>query len=209
MLLSCWMTEKYCIKVRDDNKYFQVVLVPERLRKHILFELHDCFGHPGINKLYNYMQKYYYWPGIKCDCSKHVQSCKAYQTTKLKPHKLTYLSMPISRIPMETICMDLIGPLPETSLGNKFTLTAICLLTNYVFMVPIPDKSTQQVIHAYLKHVHAQFGGSRYILTDRGSEFTSQMMHQLASKLGFMKVFTSPYTPPDNSVIERAHQFLK
>ena len=79
-------------------------------------------------------------------------------------------------------CMDLTGRLPETSFGNKFTLTAICLLTNYVFMVPIPDKSTQQVIHAYQKHIYAQFGGSRYILTDRGSEFTSEMMHQLASE---------------------------
>ena len=75
-------------------------------------------------------------------------------------------------------------------------------------MVPIPNKTTQ-VIHAYLKHICAQFGGSRYILTDRGSEFTSQMMHQLASELGFTKVFTSPYTPTDNSIIERAHQFLK
>ena len=28
-------------KVRDDNKYFQAVLVPEKLRKHILFMLHD------------------------------------------------------------------------------------------------------------------------------------------------------------------------
>ena len=69
--------------------------------------------------------------------------------------------MPISRIPMGTICVDLIRPLPETSVGNKFTLTAICLLTNYMFMVPIPNKSTQQVIQAYLKHIDTQFGGSR------------------------------------------------
>ena len=117
--------------------------------------------------------------------------------------------MPISRRPMETICMDLIGPLPETSTGNKFTLTAICLLTNYVFMAPIPNKTTQQVIQAHLKHIYAQFGGSRDILTDRGSEFTSQMIHQLASKLGFVKIFTSPYSPTGNSIIERAHQYLK
>ena len=84
--------------------------------------------------------------------------------------------MPISRIPMETICMDLIGPLPETSSVNKFVLAAICLLTNYMFMVPIPNKTTQ-VIQAYLNHIYAQFGGSRYILMDRGSEFTSQMMN--------------------------------
>ena len=88
---------------------------------------------------------------------------------------------------METICMDLIGPLPETSMGNKFALTAICLLINYVFMVPIPNKTTQ-VIQAYLKHIYAQFSGSRYILTDRGLEFTSQMMYQLTSELGFVKV---------------------
>ena len=165
-------------------KYFQAVLLPEKLRKHIMFELHDCFGHPGTNKLYNCMQKYYYWPGIKQDCNKYMQSCKACLMVNLKFHRLTNLSMPISRIPMEMICMDLIGPLPETNPGNKFALTAISLLTNHMFMVPIQDKTTQ-VIQAYQKHIYAQFGGSRYILTDRGSEFTSQLMHQLASELGF------------------------
>ena len=110
---------------------------------------------------------------------------------------------------MEMICMDLIGLLLETSRGNKFALTVICLLTNYVFMIPIPNKSTQQVIQAYLKHICAQFSGNRYILTDRGSEFTSQLIHQLASELGFVKIFTSSYTPMGNSIIERAHQFLK
>ena len=85
-------------KIRDDNKYFQAVLVSEKLRKHILFELHDCFGYPGINKLYNYMQKYYCWPSMERYCSKHVQSCKACQTVNLKPHRLTDLSMPISRL---------------------------------------------------------------------------------------------------------------
>ena len=155
------------------------------------------------------MRKYYHWPGIKQDCSKYVLSCKTCQMVNLKSHRLINLSMPISRIPMETICMDLIGPLPETSSGNKFVLAAICLLTNYMFMVPIPNKTTQQVIQAYLNHIYAQFGGSRYILMDRGSEFTSQMMHQLASELGFVKIFTSPYTPRGNSIIERAHQLLK
>ena len=72
-------------------------------------------------------------------------------------------------------------------------------------MVPIPNKTTQQVIQAYLKHIYAQFDGSRYILMDKGSEVTSQMMQQLASKLGFVKIFTSPYTSTGNSIIERAH----
>ena len=73
-------------------------------------------------------------------------------------------------------------------------------------MVPIPNKTTQ-VVQAYLKHIYAKFGGS--ILTDRRSEFTSQLIHQLASELGFMKIFTSPYMPRGNSIIKRANQFLK
>ena len=35
------------------------------------------------------------------------------------------------------------------------------------------------------------------------------MIYQLASELGFTKVFTSPHTPTGNSIIKRAHHFLK
>ena len=46
-------------------------------------------------------------------------------------------------------------------------------------------------------------------ISDRGSEFTSQLIHQLAYELGFVMIFTSLYTPTGNSIIETAHQFLK
>ena len=46
-------------------------------------------------------------------------------------------------------------------------------------------------------------------LHDRGGEFTSKQSTWLAQELGLIKVYTSPYTPTGNSVIERAHTFLK
>ena len=42
------------------------------------------------------------------------------------------------------------------------------------FMVPMRTKTTEDVINAYLKHVYSTFGGSKYILSDRGGEFTSK-----------------------------------
>ena len=43
-------------RVPDGKNECQAVLVPKNLRPYVLFELHNCFGHPGTTKLYNYMR---------------------------------------------------------------------------------------------------------------------------------------------------------
>ena len=83
------------------------------------------------------------------------------------------------------------------------------MLTSFVEVIPIEDKKTETVIKVYLKYVYADNGGSKFILTDRGSEFPSEAMPYTADQLGFTKVYTSPYSPKSNSIIERCHSFLK
>ena len=68
------------------------------------------------------------------------------------------------------------------------------MLTNYVFMIPIKSKTTEDVINAYLKYVYATFGSSKYIHSDRGGEFFSKQFTWLANELGYIKVYTSSYT---------------
>ena len=48
------------------------------------------------------------------------------------------------------------------------------MLTNYLFMISIKSESTEEVIKVYLMGVYSTFGGSKYILSDIGSEFTSK-----------------------------------
>ena len=105
--------------------------------------------------------------------------------------------------------MDLLGPYHEAEKGNQYALTIICMLTNYMFRIPIRLKSTEEVIRVYLKGVYSTFRGSKYILSDRGSEITSKQFIWLAKKLGFIKGYISPYTPTGNSVREWTHDFLK
>ena len=38
---------------------------------------------------------------------------------------------------MSFIIMDLLGPYQETEKLHQFVLTVICMLTNYVFMIPV------------------------------------------------------------------------
>ena len=107
------------------------------------------------------------------------------------------------------ISMDLLGPYHKTENGNQYTLTVICSWTKYIFMIPIKSKTTEAVIKAYLKDVYSTFGGSKYILSDRGGEFTSKQFTWLAQESGFIKVYTSPPTQTSNAVIERTQAFLK
>ena len=63
---------------------------------------------------------------------------------------------------MDFISMDLIGEFQMGSTkGNRFALTVICMLTGYMWCVPIPDKSAETVVKAYVKEIYNHFGGSR------------------------------------------------
>ena len=45
--------------------------------------------------------------------------------------------------------MDLISPSEVTSKGNQYAFTVICMLTNNVLCIPLPDKTTNTVVDTY------------------------------------------------------------
>ena len=89
----------------------------------------------------------------------------------------------ILKAPMDFISMDLIGEFcPPSTRGNRYALTVICMLTGWVWCLPIPDKTANAVLKAYLKHVHHVFGPSRKILSDNGTEFKNDLFDRVAKE---------------------------
>ena len=87
--------------------------------------------------------------------------------------------------PMDFISMYLIGEFhPLSSKGNTYALTVICMLTGYTFCIPIPNKQVRTVVKAYIDNVYSQFGGSRKILSDNGTEFKNAIYEKIAKKIG-------------------------
>ena len=74
-------------------------------------------------------------------------------------------------MPMEFIFMDLVGRFCRTCSGHEYALTVICMLTGYVFCIPLKTKSAEGIVGKYLAHVAFTFGNSRKILSDNGTEF--------------------------------------
>ena len=55
---------------------------------------------------------------------------------------------------MEFMAMDLIGEFhPPSSKGNRYALTAVCMLTGFTFCIPLKSKCAEDVIKAYIDHI--------------------------------------------------------
>ena len=178
---------------------------------HVLELAHNKLGHNGISRTYALLRRLYFWKGMKVSVAKHVKNCIVCQ--KCNPQVVPYakLHFDTATFPMEFISMDLIGEFyPPSKLGYKYALTVICMLTGYVFCVPLKSKQASEVIQVYIDNVYAKFGGSLKILSDNGTEFKNKLFEKIAKELGVKhKIYTAPYRPSSNGRIEGFHNFLK
>ena len=113
-------------------------------------------------------------------------------------------------LPMEFICMDLVGPIhPPSSRGNKYVLTVIDMLTGFTIAVPIKNKNAETICTAYRDNVYCVFSGSSRMLTDNGSEFKNKEIQEVCDTLGLKHIFSPVYTPQSNGRLEGWHRLLK
>ena len=76
----------------------------------------------------------------------YVCLCPECQKVTIKEPQYINLQLPIPQFSMSVISMDLFTAHRETEKGNQYALTIICMSINYVFMILIRSKSTEEVI---------------------------------------------------------------
>ena len=197
--------------VVDGNDTYETTVIPRSLIPQVLHMAHDKLGHNGTHRTYVLLKRLYYWKGLKPSVEKHIKRCHQCQRRNKQVVKYAKLHFDVATFPMQFISMDLIGEFhPPTSKKHRYALTVICMLTGYVFCVPLKTKTAEEVIQAYIDHIYSRFGGSLKILSDNGTEFKNKLFEQVAKELGVeYKLYTPPYHPASNGHIEGFHAFLK
>ena len=171
---------------------------------------HDYSGHNSSRRTYNCLKRQYYWPGIRKQIFRHCKKCKECVLQNQGQPEKCFGHFDSPDLPMEFICMDLVGPIhPPSSRGNKYMLTVIDMLTGFTIAVPIKNKNDETICDAYRNHVYCTFGGNSRILMDNGSEFKNQEMKQVCETLGVKHIFSPVYTPESNGRLEGWHRFFK
>lgn len=196
--------ELYCDKSTQTPRPY----VPAGLRKQIFDSLHSL-SHPGINATTTLVTDRYVWPNINKDCRQWTKSCHACQTTKVTRHVTPTLgSFNLPRARFQYIHIDLVGPLPPSD-GFRYCLTAVDRFTRWPEAIPLIDISAETVAKAFVTNWIARYGCPAEVVTDRGKQFESALMRQLAELAGFQRNRTTAYHPASNGMVERMHRQLK
>ena len=194
----------------EDGRTLKCILVPQVLQDFMIILAHDYSGHNGSRRTYNCLKRQYYWPGIRKQIFRHCKKCKECVLQNQGQPEKCFSHFDSPDLPMEFICMDLVGPIhPPSSRGNKYVLTVIDMLTGFTIAVPIKNKNAETICDAYRDNVYCVFGGSTRMLTDNGSEFKNKEMQEVCDSLGLKHIFSPVYTPQSNGRLEGWHRFFK
>jgi transposase InsO family protein len=111
--------------------------------------------------------------------------------------------------PLELVYMDLCGPItPPTAGGKKYFLLLVDDHSRYMWLELIRTKDEALHFFKKVKALAETEHGSKLLafISDRGGEFNSTTFSDFCEENGVKHFTTAPYTPQQNSVVERRNQ---
>lgn len=108
---------------------------------------------------------------------------------------------------------DLVGPLPPVKQQGddflspyRYLLTCIDRATRQVEAIPLREITASAVSITFLQTWISRFGVSLHVITDRGTQFESELFKELSTLVGFYRLRTTAYHCRANGMIDRQHR---
>jgi hypothetical protein len=149
---------------------------------------------------------------MKREIAKYVAMCDSCRRIKAEYQKPTGLLQPL-RIPQwkwDEIGMDFIVGLPRTRAGYDSIWVVVDRLTKSAHFIPIKTSYNSAIlVDLYMSRIVCVHGVPNKIVSDRGTQFTSNFWQQLHEALGTHLNFSSAYHPQTDGQTKRSNQILE
>ena len=195
--------------LEDANK--SQFILPYVLHDEVLKELHEgaAGGHLGKGKMLGRLKERLYWPGCGEDVEEWCKRCDICARRKsTAPKRRAGLQTLRAGYPMQTVCVDIMGPLPETNRGSKYVLVAADCFTKWVEVYGIPNQEALTVAVKLVDEMFCRFSPPEQIHSDQGRQFESELIKEICKLLQIKKSHTTPYRPQGNGMVERFNRTL-
>uniref|UniRef100_A0A803TXD7 Gypsy retrotransposon integrase-like protein 1 n=1 Tax=Anolis carolinensis TaxID=28377 RepID=A0A803TXD7_ANOCA len=152
----------------------------------------------------------FWWPTIRKDVEKYVNTCPVCQRSKTRREKPSGLlhPLPTPSRPWEIISADFITDLP--SFGFTTILVVVDLFTKLAHFIPCDGLPTaKETADYFLQHVFRLHGLPKSLVTDRGTQFTSRFWKALQKLLGIDSRLSSAHHPQTDGQTERTNATLE
>ncbi len=175
----------------------------------ILYIMHNdpTSAHFATEIMFNKIRERYFWPQMYETIRTYVKSCDVCQR-RGRPHNEQPLHPIEIKGPWYQIGIDFVGPLPMTTSGNKYIIVAMDYFTKWPEAKAVPNATAEQVAIFLYEDIICRHGCPQKILSDRGTHFNNEMIKSLVSKFSMQHLFSTPYHPQTNGLVERFNKTL-
>ncbi len=176
-----WNIEKYhgkyelkegkLIKLKPNKK----LKVLKRNEIELILSLsyeHLLSGHFGFETTLNKLKERYYWSKMKNDVKSYIQTCDQYQRWG-KTTDENELHLIKIKEPFYQWGIDIVGPLTETSRGNKYIVVTIDYFTKYPKARALFNANAKSVANFIYEDIICRHRCPRKIISDRGTHFNN------------------------------------
>ena len=111
--------------------------------------------------------------------------------------------------PLESIAVDVLGPLPVSEKGNKYLLIVGDYFTKWVEAYTSEDKRADMVAEILVKQFISRVGVPMQMHSDQGRNFESAVFSGVCSLLGINKTRTTALHPESDGMVERCNRTLE
>lgn len=171
------------------------VVIPSSLRGKLLKELHK--EHMGASRMKTLARDHVWWPGIDKELEALAKSCVDCAAVKQAPVSAPLHSWSWPSRPWERIHIDFAGPF----MSHTY-LIVVDAHSKWAEVVDMPRTTSSHTIDA-LRQLFATHGLPEEVVSDNGSQFTSEEFSECMKANGIRHTRSSPYHPSSNGEAER------
>lgn len=210
-LVSRGQAQEYTLRgnllFRESDGDLQLV-VPRRMQAQIIRRAHEQ-GHFSVNKTESLVKNDYWIPNLRRRVEEIVRNCVACILAERKQGKQECFLHPIEKgkVPLDTLHMDHLGPLPSTKKTYHHILVVIDAFSKFVWLYATKSTSTHEVLTRLRKQA-AVFCNPRRIVTDRGTAFTSSEFEEYCKVQNIEHILITTGVPRANGQVERVNRTL-
>ena len=168
---------------------------------------HPLSGYFGLEATLTKLKKRYYWPKMKNDIKSYIQTCDQCQKHGKTTDENELHSIKIKELFYQW-GIDIVGPLTETSQGNKYIVVAIDYFTKYLKIRALINANAKSVANFIYEDIICRHGCPRKIISDRGTHFNNQVIEKLLERFKIRHNLSTPYHPKTNGLVERFNKTL-
>nr|ABA96681.1 retrotransposon protein, putative, unclassified [Oryza sativa Japonica Group] len=182
--------------------------IPREQGVELLADIHEgeCGAHFASRTLVGKaFRQGFYWPTALNDAVDLVRRCRACQFHAKQTHQPAQAlqTIPLSW-PFAIWGLDILGPFRRAPGGFEYLYVAVDKFTKWPEAYPVIKIDKHSALK-FIRGITARFGVPNRIITDNGTQFTSELFGDYCEDMGIKLCFASPAHPRSNGQVERAN----